>query len=170
MPLKVDHVRAFVAFPFLVFGEGVPKRLESSASGRVIGFSGITRRLPISIKLKHEGFLPCQRDRQVIKFEHTHLFESFKRPRTIRSRTTPIKKNVPLTFTPVSVPAKGVIALQNLITLERPCLACTEITATVSAIESQKKDSTHRGIQNVCTRIKCKLSYTELCTVYRGGS
>ena len=170
MPLKVDHVCSLVIFPFFVFGEGVTKRLKGSASGRVIGLSGITGRLPISIKLKNKRFITRQRDSHVIEFQHTHLVEYFKRARKLSHAIPSFKINVLVPFTLVSGPKTPDLLRFYYFIFERPILARTAYSATENAVESQKKESTSKGIFPVRSLNKCKLFCTEPSTAYRGGA
>jgi phenylacetate-coenzyme A ligase PaaK-like adenylate-forming protein len=89
---------------------------------------------------------------------------SVERLRTIRSHSSSIKKFVPFLFTPVAVAkARANSSMERFISFATG-LAQTVITATVSAVESSKKESTQTGISNLSVKIKSRFLSTELST------
>lgn len=163
MPLKVDHVRPRVNFAPLVLFDSLVKGVSRSFGDIDMSLSGITGRLPISIKLKNKRFITRQRDSQIIEFEHSHLFEDFG-PRKLPHAAPRYKINVPSLFREeTSSKTSNFLRLYSFI-FERPILARTAISATENAVESPKKESTSKGIFPVRSLNKGSVLSTEKFT------
>lgn len=164
MPLKVDHIRPSVYLSSLILFDRFAKGVSRSLSNIDMSLSRIPRRLPISIQLKHEGLFLRESDREVIKFEHVRPTFSVERLRTIRRPSSSIKKFVPFLFTPFAVAKTRANSPMERFISERLRIAGTAITATESAVESQKKDSTKTGIDKLSVKIKSRFLSTKAST------